>query len=63
MISDVIRWREWVEIDVCTCIFVNAGVFFMKNILQLFLKAIIEMALGSWSEGSGKKDIGHRDEL
>ena len=47
MISDVIRWREWVEIDVCTCIFVNAGVLFGKILLQLFLKAIIEMALGS----------------
>ena len=35
----------------------------MKNILQLFLKAIIDMALGSWSEGNGKKDIGHLDEL
>ena len=35
----------------------------MKNILQLCLKAIIEMALGSGSQGNGKKDIGHRDEL
>ena len=43
----MIRWSEWVKIDVCTCIFVNAGVLLWKNILQLCLKAIIEMALGS----------------